>query len=381
VATSGTVSTTVFKTRKVVDHAFRRCRLAPQEITAEHLETALDCLYLLLSNIANRGIPLWTIERDILALYQGQYVVACPVGTEDILNLNIRDLQRVTGRATASEGNAHAAFDRRVTTACVQVTPGGTITQEFRSHHGHLEHDEDGENEGHEEHHGSAKISVIGILPNASAMWSIVVETSDDGISWNPVYTNATFAAVQGQWLWVDLDSPTSTVIEGYQNAINFVRLRAVAPTVLNVIEFVTANTPREIPMALINKDDYANLPDHTFQGRPVQYWYDRQFPLSQLKIWPAADHHSVFRQLIMYRHRQIQDVGTLYEDLELPQRWIDAVIWDLTKLLCVSIKEVDPTRLSQIQPTADQVIAQAWNEETDRSPTYFRVNISPYTK
>jgi hypothetical protein len=63
VAVSGTVSQTVFNTRKVVDHAFRRCRLPPEGVGSEQLTVALESLYLILSQLANRGLQLWCIER------------------------------------------------------------------------------------------------------------------------------------------------------------------------------------------------------------------------------------------------------------------------------------------------------------------------------
>ena len=88
-AVSGTVSTTVFKTRKVIDHAYRRCRILPQSITSEMIETATDNLYLQLSSLGSQGVPLWCIEREILPLYVGQAVVTPSLGTMDILNANL----------------------------------------------------------------------------------------------------------------------------------------------------------------------------------------------------------------------------------------------------------------------------------------------------
>ena len=67
-ATSGTVSTTQFTTRQVIDHAYRRCRLGAQQITSEMIDIANDQLYLILANLANRGVQLWCIETNYAAL-------------------------------------------------------------------------------------------------------------------------------------------------------------------------------------------------------------------------------------------------------------------------------------------------------------------------
>jgi hypothetical protein len=84
VAVSGTVSQTTFNTRKVIDHAFRRCRLPPQGVSSEMIATANEALYLILSNLANRGIQLWCIQKDILPLYEAVSEIPLPVGTVDI---------------------------------------------------------------------------------------------------------------------------------------------------------------------------------------------------------------------------------------------------------------------------------------------------------
>lgn len=87
---SGTVSTTSFDTGKVIDHAFRRCRVPAQKITSEMQETARSCLYLTLSNLVNRGVQLWCVEPVDLPLVEGEAAVDTPVGTAEVLHVNVR---------------------------------------------------------------------------------------------------------------------------------------------------------------------------------------------------------------------------------------------------------------------------------------------------
>jgi hypothetical protein len=359
-AVSGTISQTQFPTRKVVDHAFRRCRLATQLVTSEHLEIAQDVLYLLMSELVNQGVPLWCIEKQLLPLYEGTTEVTCPDGTVDVLNLQIRSLQRLSGTTTASEGVADDATDGDVETACTQTSAGGNITLAFD---------------------GSTSISNIGILPNATGTWNIAVQTSTDGSAWTSVYSNTTFAAVNGEWQWLDLFA-TDTVQEGTSiNAIYYVRLLATAPTILNVREFVVANNPSEIPMARINKDDYQNLPDKAFQGRPVQFWLDIQRDTPVIRLWPAVQLQYTFYQLVLTRKRYLMDVGTLTETLDFPQRWFEAVVSELAARLAMEIQEVDVSLVTVLRGAADRAMQVAWTGEEDSSPVYFRVNLSPYTK
>ena len=80
-ATSGTISTTIFNTRRVIDTAFRRCRLPAQKISSEMQDYAKDALHLILSNIANDKPPSWCIERVVLPIYRGEPTVELPLGT------------------------------------------------------------------------------------------------------------------------------------------------------------------------------------------------------------------------------------------------------------------------------------------------------------
>lgn len=359
-AVSGTISQTQFPTRKVIDHAFRRCRLATQLITSEHMQIAQDVLYLLMSELVNKGIPLWCIDKQILPLYEGSTEVTCPDGTVDVLNLNIRQLQRITGTTSASEGTADFATDGDVATACTQTTPGGNIIIEFDS---------------------ATSISNLGILPNATSTWSIAIQTSADAVTYTTVYANTQFAAVAGEWQWIDLYDINST-IEGIEtNDVLAVRLLATAPTVLDVAEFVVANNPSEIPMARINRDDYQSLPDKTFQGRPVQFWLDIQRDTPVIRLWPAVQLQYTFYQLVLTRKRYLMDVGTLTETLDFPQRWFEAVVSELAARLCLEIQEVNAELLPILRGAADRAMTTAWNGEEDSSPTFFRVNLSPYTR
>ena len=96
-AYSGNIGGTTFNALKVVDHAFRRCRMPAQAITSEMQSYALDSLYLMLSELANIKTPSWCIEKIILPMYENQPLVTLPVGTVEVLNLNYRTLQLLSG--------------------------------------------------------------------------------------------------------------------------------------------------------------------------------------------------------------------------------------------------------------------------------------------
>lgn len=350
--TSGTVSTTVFRTSKVIDRAFGRAGLAPQQITPEYQSIAQDNLYLFLSTLASKGVALWAIQKVILPIYQTVQDVPCPLGTVDVLNCNLRIQQRLGGTYTASSGNAAFAGDGDITTFDVQTAPAGNVTLQFA---------------------GPTVFNTVGFFPGVTATWSITIQTSNDGVTWTPIYTNTALAVQADQWFWVD--------IEGIPQAgVGFVQILAGAATTLNIGEFVVQNVPQEIPIAKINRDDYANLPDKWFAGRPVQFWYNKQIDQPLIVLWPTPQYQFTFSQIVCYTQQYIQDVGTLTQTLDIPQRWFLAIVTELARQLNLEIPEAtaDPAGLAI---EAEKQLAIAWGSETDQAPTYLRPRLWNYTR
>ena len=330
-ATSGTVSTTNFTTRQVIDHAFRRCRLGAQQITSEMIDVANDQLYLILSNLANRGVQLWCIERLVMPLYQGNGAVVLPIGTIDVLNTNLRTLLESTG-TTASTA----------TTFQVYNADGLTVT-------------------------------TVGINWAAAAE-PFVIEMSNDGLVWTAVDTIQPTTAptqVSGEWLWIDTEVPESA---------DYFRVR-VTSGVLSASEVYFGNTPNEIPIARLNRDDWTALPNKSFEGRPLQFWFDRQREQPVMRLWPLPNLAAETQQIVLWRHRYIQDVGTMTQNLDVPQRWFDAIVAMLASKLAEETPEVDANLMPILEAKADKALAQAENEERDNSPIYWTPNLSVYTR
>jgi len=328
VAVSGTVSTTVFNTRKVIDHAYRRCRVPPEGISSEQISFALDSLYLVLSALANRGLQLWCIEKDIMPLYQAQGLIEMPNGIVDILNTNLRTLQEVTGTST--------------TTSTTYQTIFPTETQ----------------------------VTNVGVYWNGAST-SYALETSDNGTTWTTLATVANPNTSANETTWTDIQGSLATL---------YFRVRATTG-VLNQSVVFLGNTPTEIPMARLNRDDYVNLPNKAFQGRPLQFWVNRQLNNPILYLWPVPSDQFITAQVIVWVKRYIMDVGTMTEEIEIPQRWYDAVVYVLAARIAEETPTVDPQMIAILDQKAQRSLLEAENEERDDSPIYLTPNIAVYTR
>ena len=332
-AVSDTVSQTIFTTRKVIDHAFRKCKLPPQGVGAEQLEVARDNLYLILSSLANRGLQLWCIEKLILPLYVNQAAVPVPYGTQtkgvvDLLNTNFRTIEYLSATETV-------AADR--------------VTFQFST---------------------QETVTTVGILWSGTSV-GYVLETSNDGIIWQTEKTVNDPLLSAGQWSWVDIDGAATTT---------YFRVRASTGSLLQT-QVLVGNTPREIVMARLNRDSYSNLPNKTFQGRPLQFWLDRTLNEPVMYIWPVPDAGNALGQVVTYVKRYIMDVGSLTEEIEVPQRWFEAIVYQLAARLAEELPEVDPSLLMVLDQKATRSLNEAEMEERDNSPIYFTPNIAVYTR
>jgi hypothetical protein len=117
------------------------------------------------------------------------------------------------------------------------------------------------------------------------------------------------------------------------------------------------------------------------FAGRPTTYWFQRDINQPILHLWPAPNLAAEGAQLIVWRHRQIMDVGTLQQELDIPQRWYEAIVSQLAFKLAQEIDVVDANLLVPLSQAAALNMNTAWNGDNDGSPTTIQPWIAPYTR
>lgn len=229
--TSGTVNQTSYPVNKIIEQALRRCGVPTSAINAEMLQVGRDNLFLMLTNWGNRGINLWEVRSDEIALVADQDTYSLPSGTVDLLNMLFRDVNGI------------------------------------------------------------------------------------------------------------------------------------------------------ELQMSKLNRDDYTSIPDKTLTtSRPTLYWYDRRIT-PQVRLWPIPDVTAATGSLVVWYHRQVEDVGQLTNTLDVPTRWLEAVVTNLATRVMMELPTVDAGRLSILQAAAAQALNDAESEETDAAPMYLGPDLSAYTR
>ena len=356
-AYSGTIGETVINVQTLIDHGARRCGKLAEELTSEQLLSARQSLFFLLSHLANKGINYWCINKKVFGLKADQYIYSMPLGTIDVLNVLYRTLNRPDGQYTTSAGGTVAlAYDNDVDTWCQQTSANGNISVNYGT--------------GNPIYAGS-----IGFLPyiagGGSATWSITLEYSVDGITWLTLDNLGTIAVTDNQWVWTDIDPGQS---------VQYYRIRAYNGTTLALREFYVGNNSREIQMSRLNRDDYTNLPNKNFTAnQPYQFWFDRTIPQPTVYLWPTPS--DPFIQMTVWYQRQIMDVGALSGELEIPQRWYEAVLFMLSHRMSLELPGVAADRINYLEKQAEKFLFEAEQEERDKSPIYLAPNIGVYTR
>jgi hypothetical protein len=358
---SGTVGTTVISVQKLIDHGARRCGKLAEELTSEQVLSARESLFFLLMNLSNIGIQYWAIDKKVFGLQADKYQYKMPLGTIDVLNVLYRTMNRPTpnstgGYSTSAGGVIANAFDNNINTYTQQTSPNGNIAINYGTNN-------------------PIYAGSIGILPyvagGGSATWSLILEYSVDGISWNTLNDLGEVVVTDDEWIWTDID-PGQTV--------QYYRVRAYNGTTLSLREFYVGNNSREIQMSRLNRDDYTNLPNKNFTAnQPYQFWFDRTIPQPQVFLWPTPS--DPFIQMTVWYSRQIMDVGSLSDELEVPQRWYEATVMMLAHRMSLELPQVPLDRVQYLEGQAEKFLQQAEQEERDKSPIYWAPNLSVYTK
>jgi hypothetical protein len=352
-AYSGTTGTTVITVQTLIDHGARRCGKLAEELTSEQVLSARESLFFLLSNLINIGIQYWAIDKKVYGFTADKYIYDLPLGGNDVLNALYRYLDRPNGSYTSSAGGTTAnLYDGDVDTICTQTSANGNISINF----------------------GTANpiyVGSIGFLPAASGTWSIIYEYSIDGTTWQTLVDLGSIVVVNNEWVWTDIE---------YGQNVSFYRIRAYNTTTLSLRELYFGNNSTEITMSRLNRDDYTNLPNKNFTAnQPFQFWFNRTIPQSQIWLWPTPQ--NAFYQMTVWYSRQIMDVGDLYGELEVPQRWYMAVLSMLSHQMSQELPGVDLNKIQYLEGQAAKYLSMAEDEERDRSPLYLAPNISVYTR
>lgn len=327
---SGTYGQTLLNVANIIEHAYRRATGNPaSQISAEEVAFARADLHMVLSNFANRGLDLWSVQKFGLNVVQYQSRYYLPDGAEGVLEFLLREGTFTDATALAA-GSATLTYSAATRVQTVELS-----------------------------------------LPAVSGFVTWLVQGSADNATWE---TTGTF---YGQ-----LPVAATAVIDcdPQPEYLYWRALQSPAPVSTPTdARFVSAM--RETNLGIVSRDSYFGLPDKGTSGRPTQFWYDKQVAPSVV-VWPPPA--STSYQFLLVLQMAVQDVGTMQNILGVPSRWLTAIISELALMLRMELpkERANPNiPLSDMRDIAERDLKSAANSETDGAPIMISPNIGCYTR
>ena len=358
-AYSGTYNQTKINVDQLISYAFRDAGKQAEEITPEYIDAGKQALFYVLQNSVNRGINIWLQEVIVLGAQTNQQVLPMPSNTVDVLEANWIYVINPTFSSTLPVSNldvpllfdqsANADLNEHATTTLLDNYFGAAYSQATRLFY----------------------VGFNAYAPNSSATYNIDFQVSDDGITWTTWESFPAVTLADRQWQYYGINTT---------QAFNFYRLnnRTAGSTMsMRAIQF--AQSQQVIPMARLNRTDYFSLPNKQFPSeRSLQYWFNRQID-PEMYLWPVPNNN--FQAFSLIIECQPQDVGSLTNELYMPDRAVPYFQAALSHKLAMQLPGTDMARVQYLEKMALDLRTQFEEEDRDKSPIYFQPNISYYTR
>lgn len=141
----------------------------------------------------------------------------------------------------------------------------------------------------------------------------------------------------------------------------------------VDLIEHVTrtgsGSSQQDINLTRISISTYSTIPNKTSTGRPLQIWIERQ-NTPRFTVWPVPDDSTQYT-VVYWRLRRVQDAGDGVNTLDMPFRFVPALIAGLAYYLALKV----PNGLERVQLLKAQY-DEAWDlassEDRDKAAVRF---------
>lgn len=337
-STSGTYLFASPQSEQLITDAYERIGKIPGTLTEEDIQTAQRSLNFILTSWINKGLNLWTVKSGMIALTANQSAYNLPSDVSTILEATIRTSNRnLGGTAFSSAGGVAAnAFDNNPNTACTQNAPDGNISYNWNN--------------------SQMSISMVGVQSNVTTTYDLVAEYSLDNVTWvTAVDIDAKIYPV-GEIQWFVVPAP---------RAAAWFRVRETGGATLNIQELYFNSLVQDTLMSAASRNEYISYPLKGQTGRPGNYYLDRQIsPVVYLWPTPSSQYNNMYFTYV----KQIQDVGRMIDNAEIPWRFLEALCSKLAHMLALK-RTNDLAKVQLLGAMADMEYETAGKEDRERVP------------
>ena len=133
--------------------------------------------------------------------------------------------------------------------------------------------------------------------------------------------------------------------------------------SVVDLLEVTLRRDSTDFELVRMSRGEYATIPNKTTQGRPSQYYFDRQIA-PVINLWNVPENST--DQLIYYFVQRIDDADALVNTTDMPFRFYPCMVAGLAYY--IGMKRA-PDRLQMLKAVYEEEFQRAADEDEGRTP------------
>jgi hypothetical protein len=141
-----------------------------------------------------------------------------------------------------------------------------------------------------------------------------------------------------------------------------------VSPRALRILECRYRRQGIDTPMTMFSRQEYYDQPNKTSSPSiPVNFYFDPQVDTGTLYLWPAPSAQTVLGYTIHFTYLRFLDIMTATnETMDLPQQWIEPIMWNGAKRLLTQYPVNDSNLMQLVLGQAKEYWDRltAWDNE-----------------
>lgn len=331
----------------IIEDAYERCDVAADMISARQMKSAMYSCNMVLADLSNKQLNLWTVEPGIIGLTPGRPTYELPQGTIGLLEVTIRNNFRpLDGTAASSAGgDADLAFDNDFDTSCLQTSSDGNISYDWGADITHT-------------------IDLVGYMSADDGELDLIFEGTYDMVTWVTAYDcePTEYIAQQTQYFYV----PNPRAFRG-------MRVRERGGATLDAAEVYFMYQVSDLLLSPMSRQEYTSIPNKLAVGRPLSFYFNRQINPT-VTFWDTPN--SQWQTIYYNRIRQVQDITAPQQTTDLPYRFLEAFTSSLAVKLAV---KWGPHKLNDLIKLAELSVSAALTEDRERVPLRLTPDLTGY--
>ena len=156
-----------------------------------------------------------------------------------------------------------------------------------------------------------------------------------------------------------------------------------ITPKPMRILSARRKNTASgyETPMTMWARQQYLDQPNKTTSlSTPVNFYYDPQRAIGTLYVWPAPSAQVAAAFTIeMEVLRRMDDMDASNNDADLPQEWLQALIWNLADDLITEYPVNDGNIASKIERKAAMLYADLKGWDNEPASIFLSPDVMPW--